>query len=226
MKIYAYLRVSTDQQAESGAGLDAQIESCENYARRNDLFIHKFFRDEGISGAAEIEKRPGLSEALNELKKGDVLLVAKRDRLARGDNMSTIQIKVKKKKARLISCAGEGTEGDQDDPSNYMMRGITDFFSGFERILIKSRTKAALQAMKRDNKRVGHIPFGYRLAKDGVHLEEDAEEKDILKQMLELREQGLSLRKIADELNRRKAFTRGKVKWNHVSVHGMIKRAA
>lgn len=225
MRLLAYIRVSTDAQADSGAGLEAQMYACENYAKRHGLTIHQIFRDEGITGAG-LEDRHGLMEVLSDLKKGDVLLVAKRDRLARGDAMGAIQMAVDKKKAKIISAAGEGTEGDKDDPMTYMMRGMTDLFSGFERLLIKSRTKAALQAMKRDGKRVGHIPFGYQLAQDGIHLEESPEEQDILRQMSELRRSGLSIRDIATALNERGAFNRGLSKWNNASVHRVMKMAA
>jgi len=226
MKTLAYIRVSTEAQADSGAGLDAQLNACESYAKRHGLTIHKIYRDEGIGGAVDLEDRPGLMDMLNDLEKGDTLLCAKRDRVARGDHMAIIQMAVNKKKARIISCAGEGTEGDQDDPMSYMMRGMTDLFAGFERLLIKSRTKAALQAMKRDGKRVGHIPFGFQLAQGGVYLEESPQEQDILRQMSELRAEGLSIRDIADALNERNAFNRGGRKWNHASVHRILKIAA
>ena len=226
MKILAYIRLSTEAQADSGAGLEAKLNACENYAKRQGLTIHKIFRDEGIGGAVDLENRPGLMDLLNELQKGDVLLCAKRDRLARGDNMALIQMTVNKKKARLISCAGEGTEGDQDDPMSYMMRGMTDLFAGFERLLIKSRTKAALQAMKREGKRVGHIPFGFQQAQDGIYLEESPEEQDILRQMSELKAEGLSIQDIANALNERNAFNRGGSRWNHASVHRIMKMAA
>lgn len=226
MKVIGYLRVSTDQQAESGLGLEAQIKSIQDYAKKSGQEIDQIFRDDGISGASSIDERPGLMAALSEIEKGDILLVAKRDRLARGNQMALIQMAVDKKKARIISSAGEGTEGDQDDPMTYMMRGMTDLFAGFERLLIKSRTKAALRAKKDRGERVGHIPFGYRLSTDGIHLEKDELEQSILKQIHELRSDGFSIRDIALEMNNRGAFNRGQAKWNHASVHRMLKMAA
>lgn len=227
MKLLAYIRVSTEAQADSGAGLSAQLEACERYAHKNGLVIHQIFKDEGIGGAAEFEDRPGLMSALDTLGKGDILLCAKRDRLARGDHMALLQLHVNKRKAKIVSVAGEGTEGsDINDPMAYMMRGMTDLFAGFERLLIKSRTKAALQAMKREGKRVGHIPFGFKLAHDGVYLEESPEEQDILRQMSELRAEGLSIRDIAKALNERNAFNRGQTTWNHASVHRIMRMAA
>jgi len=235
MRLLAYIRVSTDSQADSGAGLDAQLESCERYAERNGLTIHQVFKDEGISGSGKnkddlglesaIGDRPGLMSAINEIKKDDVLLVAKRDRLARdGYAIAVIKRTIESKKARIISAAGEGT--DQNDPASKMLTGIVDVFAEYERDMIRARTKAALQAMKREGKRVGHIPFGFKLAQDEVYLEESPEEQDILRQMSELRSQGLSIRDIAKALNERNAFNRGQSKWNHASVHRIMKMAA
>ncbi len=226
MNVFGYLRVSTDQQAESGLGLEAQEKAIKDYAKKHGHAINRIFRDEGISGAAQLDERTGLMDALNNLQKGDILLVAKRDRLARGDNMALIQMAVNKKKAKIISAAGEGTEGDQDDPMSYMMRGMTDLFAGFERLLIKSRTKAALQAKKSRGERVGHIPFGYKLAEDGIHLEIDELEQGILIQMRDLRAEGLSIRDIAREMNNRGVFNRGNSTWNHASAHRILKLAA
>ena len=72
--------------------------------------------------------------------------------------------------------------------------------------------------MKREGKRIGHIPFGFRLAQDGVYLEESPEEQDILRQMNDLRAEGLSIRDIAKALNERNAFNRGQAAWNNSCV--------
>lgn len=225
MRILAYIRVSTDAQADSGAGLEAQMEACNNYAKRQGHTIAQIFRDEGISGAAEMKDRHGLMEALNGLKKGDILLVAKRDRLARDKYaIAFIEREIEKKKARIISAAGEGT--DQNDPASRMLSGIVDVFAVYERDVIRARTKAALAAMKREGKRVGHIPFGYRLADDGIHLEAEELEQNILKQMRDLRSDGFSIREIAEEMNKRGAFNRGESLWNHASVHRILNQMA
>ena len=226
MRLIGYIRVSTEGQSESGLGLEAQIEALNNYATRHNLSLHEVFRDESISGAASLDERHGLMNAIGNLKKGDVLLVAKRDRLARhGHPLALIEMAVKGKKARIVSCAGEGTEGDEDDPSAFMMRSMADVFSQFERLQIKARTKAALAAKKRRGERVGHIPFGYKLAADGKHLEKCEEEQNILQQMRELRAEGLSVREIATALNEREQYNRGQARWHHMSVHRILKAA-
>src|SRR5688500_7351522 len=78
-----YLRVSTDEQRDSGLGLEAQRTAIEAAATRQGLRIRATFDDAGLSGALPLATRPGLLQALNVLQRGDVLIVAKRDRLGR-----------------------------------------------------------------------------------------------------------------------------------------------
>jgi len=79
----SYIRVSTEQQADSGLGLEAQRDSIAVAARRLGLELARTFVDAGTSGALGIEDRPILLDAVAALRRGDVLLVAKRDRLGR-----------------------------------------------------------------------------------------------------------------------------------------------
>ena len=211
MAIIIYRRVSTDDQVESGAGLAAQLNACKAYAERSGAVITAVFTDEGISGAKSLEQRPALLDAVGELSKGDVLLVAKRDRLGRDPLVvAMIEASVNRKGARIVSAAGEGTEGD--DPSNILMRRLIDAFSEYERLIIGHRTKAAMQAMKRKGKRVGSVPYGYRLSADGIHLEEIQAEQEVISQARRLHQVGMGLSGIARHLNARGFVSRsGKV---------------
>ena len=140
-----------------------------------------------MSGGLPLEKRTILLDALTALAKGDVLLVAKRDRLSRGDMMTTAMIEaaVKRAGARIVSAAGEGTESD--DPASVLMRRIVDAFGEYERLLIKARTRAALKAKKARGERYGQVPYGRRLAGDGIRLEPDPAEASTVALIVELR---------------------------------------
>lgn len=223
MKIIGYLRVSTDQQVESGLGLEAQESACKEYAKRMGLEIAQFFRDEGLSGSLPVEKRDGLKEALNNLKRTDVLVIAKRDRLSRDlDEIGIITKAIKGKGAKIISAAGEGTE-NADNTSSVLMRRMADVFAEHERLLIGDRTRAALKAKKNRGERVGHIPFGYKLAQDNIHLEQNELECSVINNMKELRAKGLSIRDIAIELNKRSLLNREGAKWKHASLFRIMK---
>src|SRR4051812_15524804 len=108
-----YLRVSTEAQADSGLGLEAQQAAIEAAAARLGMPLVQSFTDSAVSGGLALEYRPGLLAALDGLGPGDALIVAKRDRLGRDVlHVSMIQRLIERKGARVVSAAGEGTEDD------------------------------------------------------------------------------------------------------------------
>lgn len=182
------------------------------------------FADEGVSGASGLDKRPGLIEALGLLEPGDVLLVAKRDRLGRDPiAVAMIEAAVERKGSRVVSAAGEGTDGD--DPTSILMRRMVDAFGEYERLVIKSRTRSTLQAKKRRGERVGTVPLGSKLAADGVRLEADQAEQAALVLIRQLAADGLNPRQIASELDRRGIPPkRGATGWAHSTIRKVLSR--
>jgi DNA invertase Pin-like site-specific DNA recombinase len=218
-----YVRVSTDQQAESGLGLEAQEAALAGAASRLRLELVRVFVDAGTSGKLAIEDRPVLLDAVTTLKRGDVLLVAKRDRLGR-DVIAVAMIErlIAKRGARIVSAAGEGTE--TDDPAALLMRRLIDSFAEYERALIAARTRAALAAKRRRGERVsGRLPFGYKLAADRRTLLMDEDEQRTVVAVAQLHAAGCSLRRIADELNQRGSRTRSGALWRHQYVAAMVR---
>ena len=82
-KTIAYLRVSTEKQADRGVSLDAQRAKLKGYAELYELDLVEIIVDAGES--AKTLDRPGLQRALRMLKAGEAeaLLVVKLDRLTR-----------------------------------------------------------------------------------------------------------------------------------------------
>lgn len=216
-RAFGYLRVSTDQQSESGLGLDAQRVAVEQAALRLGLPLADVFTDAGLSGALDLESRPSLFAAVQGLKRGDVLIVAKRDRLGRDlIGVAMIERSIMRKGARVVSAAGEGTEST--DAGGMLQRQILDVFAEYERRLIGQRTKAALRAKRDRGERAGNLPFGYQLNADGRTLDTNAAEQTVLSILRELRTAGYSLRQIAAELNRQGFTTRRGSPWRHQYV--------
>src|SRR5262245_52281305 len=109
------VRVSTDRQADSGLGLDAQRQSVTACAARLGLPLARIIEEPGVSGTLALADRPLLMDAISSLKRGSVLVVAKRDRLSRDVvEAAMIERLIAKRGARVVSAAGEGT--DSDDP--------------------------------------------------------------------------------------------------------------
>ena len=228
-----YLRVSTDEQA---LGPVAQAHALDTWAERHGVTLVAVFFDLGVSGAAgiaddgsvELEKRPGLLAALASLKdhKAGVLLVAKRDRLARDVTLAGVLGRiVSHAGARIVSAAGEGTELSQGDDGDDM-RLLYDMFAQRERRLIRSRTKAALAVKSARGERVGTVPFGFHVAADGVKLERDAEEQAVIARILELRAAGNSEREIVAALEADGVVGRSKKPLAQAQVHRVLARNA
>ncbi len=221
-----YVRVSTDEQA---LGPDAQRAALALYCERNGLTLAEVHVDQGVSGAAKLDKRPGLVAALAALAEcgAGVLLVAKRDRLAR-DVMAVAMIEAAAKRtgARIVSAAGEGTDADDGDPAGLLMRRMVDAFAEYERALIAARTRAALAVKaRRGEKTGGALRVGERLANDGVHVEEDADEARAVALIVALRADGVSIRAIAERLNATGVPCRGS-RWHATTVARLLDRRA
>ena len=225
MKAICYLRVSTDEQASSGLGLEAQQAACLKSALLLGITEVQVFTDAAVSGSVPVEDRPGLTSALAALRKGDFFIVAKRDRIARDmDTAVTVERALKSRKAVLISAAGEGSGAGVEDTSALMQRRMFQVFAEIERQMIRDRTKAALQAKKSKGERVGAVPYGYRLSCDGTHLEVCEREQEIISLVKELQAKGISSRATVEFLNDHNVQTRTGNKWQRTQITRILSK--
>lgn len=220
MYAIAYYRISKDDECAVNALLTQQM-SCESWATSNQINIYRSYSDNGISGGTPVTKRPRLLEAIRYLADGDILLVHKRDRLARDlYTIATIEYMVRQRGARIVSVAGEGTASD--DPASVMMRHMIDVFAEHELCVISQRTKAALAAKRERNEVSGTIPIGYQLAPDGIHLEPCPHEQACILRILDLHSQGLTRRKIRLAMDKEMS-ARGKT-WSDKTIKGILEQ--
>jgi len=162
--------------------------------------------------------------AIAGLRRGDALVIAKRCRLGR-DQMAILMIEkaVARKGATVLSADGIG---NADDPASQFMKNVIDAASIYERGLIRSRTKAALAAKRRAGELAGETPFGWMADDNGRLIEVEAEQA-ILRIIGELRQAGVSLRKIASILTESNVTTKkGRAAWSHTTVKSILERAA
>lgn len=149
-----YVRVSTDEQADSRAGLDAQRAAIAVECHRRSWHLIKIQEDAGASGRT-MGKRPALAAALESLSDGDadVLVVAKLDRLSRSllDFAELLhRSNVEGWRMVILDLAVDTTT-----PSGEVMAHVAAAFAQYERRLISERTKVALQAVRRRGVRLG-----------------------------------------------------------------------
>ena len=144
----AYCRFSPRKHADRCESVEAQLELIKAYCDKNGYTVKASYSDKALSGSDE--DRPGLWAAIDAVKRGDTLIVAKRDRLARDVMLSCwIEKETKAKGVRIVSIAGEGTESD--DPTAVLMRRMIDAFAEYERKVIAARTKISQRAFLRES---------------------------------------------------------------------------
>jgi DNA invertase Pin-like site-specific DNA recombinase len=192
-----YIRVSTDEQH---LGPEAQAEACRVYAERLGMTVVETFRDIGVSGAAPLHECPGLQSAVDSLKalNAGVLLVAKRDRLAR-DVMKVGMVTQRVESAGATVISADGIP-ESNEPTAVLMRQIIDAFSQFERSLIISRTTAALATKKVKGEVTGNIPLGF--VRDGNKLVVDeagrAQHREVKARVQALLAEGKTYQNVVD----------------------------
>ena len=222
-RVIGYRRCSTSEQAASGLGLDVQQNAIETVALKLGFELAAVYTDAGLSGSLSVDDRPQLAGAIAALRRGDILAVMRRDRLARDSLVAAlIEREVSRRGCRIVSSQGEGT-GD-DDPSSVFVRRVLDAVSEFERLLIGQRTRSAMAAARARGQVVGRVPFGHRLAADSKYLELDAAEQAILMEIRLLRAKGYALADIAQTLNARGVRNRAGRLWRRQFIGQLLER--
>jgi DNA invertase Pin-like site-specific DNA recombinase len=147
-----------------------------------------------------------------------VLVVAKRDRLARDVFTDALVQRLCERQGAVVRSADGVANGDR--PEDQLMRSIMAAMAAYERALIRSRTKAALAVKKARGERVGGIPYGWRLGQDGK-LVEDEREQEAVALARRLRAEGASLRGVGAGLDEAGFRPRNGKQW-HVAVLARI----
>jgi DNA invertase Pin-like site-specific DNA recombinase len=203
MQAIGYVRVSTQEQADSGAGLDAQRAAIETETARRGWTLVAIHEDAGASGKS-MDGRPGLQHALAavESEEASGLVVAKLDRLSR----SLLDFAALMERARRNgwSLVALDLGVDTSTPAGEMMAAVLATFAQFERRIIAQRTRDAL-AVKRAQ--------GVRLGRPR------AMSSDAINRIHTLRAQGLTLAGVAEELNREAIPTpTGRGRWHPAGI--------
>jgi len=180
-----YTRVSTDEQADSGAGLEAQRAAIETEARNRGWELAGAYEDAGASGKS-VSGRPGLQAALVAVESGDAdgIVVAKLDRLSRSLLDFAALMERSRRKGWALIALDLGI--DTSTPAGEMMAHVLATFAQFERRLIGQRTKDALAV-----KRAEGVVLGRPVSVAPGTVD----------RILELRGQGLTFAAIAKVLN-------------------------
>lgn len=147
---YGYTRVSTVNQSTKN-----QRNEIFEYAHKNNMLLDKII-DVEISSSKNKKERL-IDETLNQLHRGDVLIVTKLDRLGR----STIEvlqiIEDIKNKGIILHLIQDGiiVNGNASSATNQMMLTLLTGFAQMEKSFISERTKSALAQRKAQGIKLG-----------------------------------------------------------------------
>lgn len=224
IKAIIYTRFSPRPNADESLSAEKQQQACRAYCERHGYEVVKVYGDCGVSG--DNPDRGGLWEAINALRRGWVLVVRWRNRLARDVYLSeTIRRAVAKQGAR-IEAAEEGNNGD--DPDSVFIQHILAAFAEREKKVIALRTKHAMLRYQREGRVMSKsLPYGYcpDPANPGKMIE-DLAEQETLRIMLKLASGGgVGYRAIARELDMMGCPPRTAAEWDHGVVAKILKRA-
>ena len=202
-----YCRVSTEEQGISGAGLTAQRRAIKAECDRRGWELVRIEEDV-LSG--DSLNRPGLTQALDSCRSGDVsgILVAKLDRLSRSlVDFAGLLAEAQKSGFNVVALdLGVGLS----IPAGEFLASVMASAAQWERRIIGQRTKDALAVRREQGVKLGRPP----LPRDAVG-----------RRIAAMRKRGMTLQAVADKLNDEGVPTlRGGAEWRASSVRAVLNR--
>ena len=158
-----YTRVSTTEQAESGNGLDVQLQRCEAQILAKGWSVFGVYSDDGISGTKAAADRAGLRELLDNACAGlfDAVVFLSLDRIGR--NTRIVLDTIEKLTECNVEVVSVKESIDTSTPSGKFVLTIFAALAQLERDNIVERTTDGRNSRgKRDGEKGGKVPVGYK----------------------------------------------------------------
>src|SRR5262249_31857931 len=220
-----YVRVSSEEQADSGLGLEAQRQRIAAYCAMKGLRLAGVFADPGISGGKPLASRPAGSQLLAAANQSKaVVLAAKLDRLFRSvADAANVIADFDKKGIQLVSI---GESFDMSSAYGRAMAQMASVFAELERAMIRERTRSAMNVKRARGERIsGYAPFGWDFGRGG-RLVRNAREQKIIARVRRLPAQGLSYRGIATRLEHGGTGPKRGGRWAQRQIKSVMVRKA
>jgi DNA invertase Pin-like site-specific DNA recombinase len=206
-RVIGYVRVSTEEQDDSGAGLESQRRGIAAKAREKGWELVQLRKD--VASGKSMNGRHELRAALGDLKarKADALVVAKLDRLSRSVMDFAQLLELARKQGWHVVMLD--LELDTSTPMGEAMANMAVTFAQFERRMIGLRTKEALAVKKAQGVRLGR----QRMVSPAIE-----------KRIRSMRSRGLSYEAIAARLNSENVLAPAGGRWIWTSVSRIVNR--
>ena len=222
MNAIIYTRFSPRRNSDDSESCDVQLAYCEQYCSTKGHSVTQVFHDPDVSGADEYREKLWL--AINAIEKGMVLIVYKRDRLARNVFLSEQINRAVEKKGGTIEAVSGDVIGNT--PEAQMIRQVLASIAEYERRIIGIRTSHAMRYHQSHGRRMGAAcPYGWKDNPDepGMMVESE-EERAIIQEMMSMRSTGEGYRAITKWLNENRFEYSRTGTWNAKTVRKVILR--
>lgn len=212
-----YVRVSTQEQSESGLSIQAQIERIQQFCEFRKLPLEKIIRDEGVSASIPLSQRQGGAELISLTKDSSFIVVAvKLDRLFRDALDCLSVVKDWNKKGVNLQLLDLGVDTTTPQGKAFLTNAAA--YAELERNLISERTKEALKQVRAQGGVLGSDGYGWTRTNDldsngRKKIVLDTEEFETLIECRTLRGLGWTLQNIADKFNNENRKTKRGGKW-------------
>jgi site-specific DNA recombinase len=160
--VAAYVRVSTQEQADEGYSIGEQQDRLRKYCEAQGWNLIHIYTDPGFSGAKL--DRPALQQLISDIPSGafDTVLVFKLDRLSRSQKDTMYLLEDQFIKNNIDFCSVMESSLNTSTPLGKAMIGILSVFAQLERNNITERmTMGRIGRAKSGKHSGGMAPFGY-----------------------------------------------------------------
>ena len=209
MRVMGYLRVSTADQADSGAGLAAQREAIQRECSHRGWELVNVYQD--VASGKSLNGRAQLRAALAELhaSNAEVLMSSKLDRLSRSAVDFGNLLDLARREGWKVVVLDLGV--DTSTSVGELIAGVLVQVAQFERRRLSERTSEALRQKQKAGVRLGRPRRIAPQTEAWIHWR---------------RRQGATLREIAAELNDQGSSSPNGGSWQHSTVQRVLGRAS
>ncbi len=215
-----YARVSTDEQAQEGYSLDAQLDVMRAYCDIHELEIAGEYVDDGYSGTNIRRNAYNFMFSPDERKKWDVLIVMKMDRIHRNSrNFMDMMQDLNRHKQQFISTY------DRIDTSTAVGRFAMDMIQRIAQLESEQIGERTYMGMREKAESFAGIlgfnaPFGYSFEDGKLVIVED--EAAIVREIYNRYQNGSTMDEIAFYLNTNHLLTKNNNPWNKYNLRTVL----
>ena len=217
--VVGYVRVSTEEQAEQGLGLQAQRERIAAYCLARGWHLAGIIEDAGVS--ASTLERPGMERVRSIMRRklAHAVVALKLDRLTR--RVADLQELLQEADRTGVALVSVSETLDTSSAAGRLMVHVLGAIAQWERETIAERTAQALRVKRARGERVSrHLALG---TAGGEREEQERCALVVLRSMLLRSDKRPSLRAMAAELEAAGCVSRAGTRYSPTSVESVVR---